>query len=310
MKKLTYTLFMGLLIISAACVDDYTDANPPARLDAPTIRLSTPSNGSNTLVNNPLNAFQSEPEVFMTYTAPLVFTVSVIDAPGKIGEVSVTSSIPEYGTLTVDEASVASLQNQESGSFNFTFTPSPDFEDDSDRSLNIEVNVSDQQLDEDGESAPKTTTLVIPVNMATCVSDAIAPGYYMVTEMTANLDGGTAITLADLEGALGERVVVEIDMERPGLYTVNEVTGGVWPVAYPGRASPVLQVDVCGNAIQGREGAVTAGAGTAAARTFTLAGTANENGTINMTWSYVRNDGATPLNPAKGTYTLSRIGGF
>ena len=49
------------------------------------------------------------------------------------------------------------------------------------------------------------------------------------------------------------------------------------------------------------------GAGTAAARTFTITGVLNPDGTIDVTWSYVRNDGATPANPAKGTYTLTPV---
>lgn len=301
---------MGLLFAFSACVDDYTDANPPGMKDAPTLRFSTNGAGSNLLALNPVNAFQTEPEVFMMYGAPVVVSVSVIDAPGKIGAISVTSSIPEYGTITIDDASVAAIQNQESGTFNFTFTPSDDFEDMSDRSLNIQVDVSDNQVDDKGQSAPKTTSVTIPTTFAKCISWGIQPGYYAVTEMTANLDGGAAVTLADLEAALGERVVVTVEGDRPGLYTIDEITGGLWPVAYPTRATPVVQIDHCGGEISGREGAVTAGAGTAAARTFTVSGGANEDGSLTITWSYARNDGATPASPAKGTYTMTRLAGF
>ena len=87
----------------------------------------------------------------------------------------------------------------------------------------------------------------------------------------------------------------------------NEITGGVWPAFYSGRANPALQVDLCGTTISGREGAVTAGAGSATARIFTIAGTQNGDGTITINWSYARVTGVTPANPAKGTYTLGAL---
>lgn len=310
MKNIACIVIGALMVVFTSCVDDYTDANPPSRLDAPTLRVSAPTADNVLLLSTPVNNYQSEPELIMKYGEPVELTVSVIDAPGEIGAITVTSSIPEYGTVTVDEASTAALQNQETGSFKFTFTPADNFDDESDRSFNIVVTVADKQLDEDGNPAPKTTTMTIPVTLAKCISTTIPAGFYIVTELDANEDGGAAITLDDIEGALGERAVVEITTIRPGLYEFDDVTAGVWPVYYGGRAPATVQIDACNNVLSGHEGAVTAGAGTPVARTFTINGMVNEGGTVTVDWSYVRDDGTTPLIPASGTYTLTPISGF
>ncbi len=139
------------------------------------------------------------------------------------------------------------------------------------------------------------------------VSSSIAEGNYLVTAASGNLDGGDPYELPDLVAFGGKNIIVAISQDRPGVYTMNEVTAGIWPLFYSGRANPELKVDVCGNTITGREGYSTAGAGTVAARTFTLNGTVNDDSTIDMSWSYVRDDGTTPVDPAQGSYTLTLI---
>lgn len=293
---------MTVAVALGGCVDDYSDANPALRLDAPYLRITTPAGANNVLVTNAINAFQSEAEVFLTYEEPLVVTVTVVDAPGKIGDISVTSSIPEYGTVVLDEASVNAVKGRESGDFTFIFTPNPELEDESDRGFNIEVKVSDNQLDKNGSSSPKTTTLTVPVTLGKCVSQSISTGFYLVTEVTAFEDGGDDITVESIQDNLGGRPVVEIKQVRPGLYSISDVTGGVWPAYYPTRAQPTVQVDLCGNTITGQEGGVTV-----APRTYTVDGTANEDGTVTIEWSYVRDDGLTPEDPAHGTFTMTPI---
>lgn len=310
MRNLQYYKFsfaLAGMFTLAACVDDYTDYNPPHALDAPTLRVSA-SGSSQALVSVAANKYQSTYEAYVGLGTPTEFTVSVIDAPGKVGSVSVEPSVPEFGTVTIDEASVTALKGKEQGEFRFVYTPNPDLEEGDDRPLNLVVTVSDSQLNEEGESSAQTTTLTIPTVIGTpCFSSTITPGNYIVTEASGNLDGGDTYALPDLVATAESNIVVSIEQDRPGVYTFDEVTAGIWPLFYSGRANPELQVDVCGNTITGREGHSTAGAGTAAARTFTLNGTVNEDGTIDMTWSYQRDDGATPANPAQGSYTLTRI---
>ena len=302
-------LIILLLFLSiTSCVDDYNDANPPAKLDAPTLRIS--ASGSNQKIETvPVNQYQFTYLGYQTYDGSVEYTVSVIDAPGKVGAVSVVGSVPDFGTVTLDDASVAALIGQEVGSFKFTFTPNPSLPDESDRTLNLVVEVSDSQLSQDGESAPKTTTLTLPTNLVKCIDENLEEGLYIVTEASGNLDGNLPYTLDDLKTDGGvDEILVEISMDRPGLYTIDEVTGGVWPVYYSGRANPALKVDFCGTTLSGHEGELTAGAVPGPLRTFTVDGIVNGDGSIDIVWSYERTDGVpTPADPAKGTYTITKL---
>jgi hypothetical protein len=310
MKNIFFLILAIVGFVFTGCVDDYTDSNPPAQKDAPALRISASGDANVAVQSLPLNKYTA----YVNYGEPVEFTVTVVNAPGKIGAIDVSSSIEEFGTVAIDEASVAALQGKTSGDFKFTFTPSADLPDQKDRALNIEVSVSDTQLDKDGESSPKTTTLTVPVTLVNgpCLSEGIVAGTYVVSDASGNLDGGEtydqSVLVDNSEGVFAaDMVTVVITKVRPGVYSLSEVTGGIWPIFYSGRAKPTLKVDLCGNTITGRTGAVTAGAGTASARTFTLNGTLNDDGTINMTWSYVRDDGATPASPAMGSYKLTRI---
>jgi hypothetical protein len=200
------------------------------------------------------------------------------------------------------------LKGKEKGEFRFTFTPNAALPDQSDRVLNIVVTVTDGQLNDIGESNAKTTTLTLPTNLVKCISQELEEGLYKVTEANGNIDGGAAYTLDDLkaDGGVNE-IVVSISKERPGLYTINEVTGGCWPVYYAGRANPELGVDFCSATIGGHEGSVTVGSAPGPLRKFTIDGIRNGDNTIDITWSYERVDAATPANPAKGTYTLTKL---
>ena len=306
--KNTYILLILLLLGITSCVDDYTDANPPAKLDAPTLRLS--GNGSNQKIFTvPVNAYQNTYEAYVTYGGPVEFIVSVIDAPGKVGSVTVSPSVPDFGTVTIDDASVAALVGKETGDFKFTFTPNPALPDQADRELNLVVDLSDSQLNPNGEAEPKTTRLTLPISLSKCLDEQLEEGLYVVTAASGNLDGGLAFTLDDLKADGGvDEILVEVSMDRPGLYTINEVTGGCWPVYYSGRANPELKVDLCGSAITGHEGALTAGTPPGPERTFTINGKLNSDGTVDIAWSYERTDPVpTPANPAKGTYTMAKL---
>jgi len=306
--KNSYLIVLLLFLSVTSCVDDYTDANPPAKLDAPTLRIS--ASGSNQKIETvPVNQYQNTYIAYQTYNGPVEYTVSVIDAPGKVGAVSVTGSVPDFGSVTLDDASVNALIGQEVGSFKFTYTPNPSLPDVADRALNLVVNVSDSQLSQDGESAPKTTTLTLPTTLVKCIDEQLEEGLYVVTEASGNLDGNLAYTLDDLkvDGGVDE-ILVEVTMDRPGLYTIDEVTGGVWPVYYPGRANPALKVDFCGTSLNGHEGELTAGTAPGPLRTFTIDGTVNGDGSVDIVWSYERTDGTpTPVDPAKGTYTIMKL---
>lgn len=302
-----YLFLFGVLTLVTGCVDDYTDANPPGKLDAPTMRISAV--GSNQkIVRVPTNPYQSDYVAYAQYGGSVEFTVSVIDAPGKVSTVSVVPSVPDFGTVTLDNSTVTSIAGQERGDFKFIFTPNPTLPDQTDRSLNLDINVSDSQLNPNGEPGPKTTKLTVATNLVACLGEQLEEGTYVVTAAEGNLDGGAAYTLDDLkvDGELDE-ITVTVSLDRPGLYTIDEVSGGVWPVYYSGRANPELKIDLCGTTIQGHEGDVTAGSEPGPLRKFTIDGTLNPDGTVNIIWSYERTDAASPANPAKGTYTLTKM---
>jgi hypothetical protein len=300
-------LLTSILLLTIGCVDDFTASNPKPQLDAPGIIASGAISDDLLVRAVATNPFQNRYEAYITYGSVAQLTISVLDAPGKVATVSVTPSIPEFGSVKLDDASVAALTGKENGEFKFTFTPSATLPDMVDRSLNLVVTITDAQLDtKSGESSPLSTTLTIATTLAkgsSCFAQGIEAMTYRVTAASGNLDGAIPFTIEDLESDNGGPALVTVTKVRPGRYTFNEATGGIWPVYYSGRANPALDVDLCGTTIIGHEGAVTAGG----IRKFTINGTLNNDGTITINWSYVRVTGATPADPAKGTYTLSKL---
>jgi len=306
MKNICITI-LAILLLQVSCVDDYTDANPPTKLDAPTLRVSA-SGANQKIITIPQNQYQNNYLAYLLYDGPVDFTVSVIDAPGKVASVSAEPSVPDFGFVVIDDASAAALKGKEVGDFMFTFTPNDALADVSDRSLNLVITVTDSQSDPDGEGGAKTTVFTLPVSLVKCFSEELEEGIYRVTAASGTLDGGAAFTLDDLKADGGvDEILVEVTQDRPGLYTIDEVTGGCWPVYYSGRANPALQVDLCGTSIEGHEGAVTAGSDPSPQRLFTINGTLNPDGTVDIVWSYERVDAATPADPANGSYTLERF---
>lgn len=304
MKRNLFVI-ITLLFLMAACVDDYNDANPPHQLDAPAVIIAT-SASTNVLTQAvPTSPFQSKYEAYLNYGTSAQIQVSVLRAPGKVGSISVVPSIPDFGSVTVNEASVAALIGKDKGDFSFTFTPNASLPDTKDRALNLVITVTDQQIDpKTGESAALTTTFTVATTITTgCFSSGIETAAYRVTAASGNFDGGATYTLEDLEADNGGPVLVTMTEVRPGYYRADEVTGGIWPIYYSTRANPKVGIDLCGSTISGREGTLVVGG----IRKFTVSGTLNSDGTISIQWSYVRTSGSTPSNPAKGTYTLTKF---
>src|SRR5690348_16176494 len=118
--KIKYLTILVAAAIFGSCVDDYTEFNPPRKLDAPTIRINS-SSASQVLITTPVNQFQNASEAYVSYGEPVEYTISVIDAPGKFAGVTVTPSVPEFGEVEIDDASVSALVGKETGEFKFTF---------------------------------------------------------------------------------------------------------------------------------------------------------------------------------------------
>jgi hypothetical protein len=316
MKKVIYSILMGgALFLAGACVDDYTDSNPPRKKDAPTLRLAETSTGLVAQVPGS-NNYQYGYKGVAIYGQQAVFEVSVIDAPGIINSATVSFSIPDFGSAALDEASFNAVKGKETGTFRIIFTPNPNVPDAGDRTGNIVVTVSDAQLNDKGASAPLTTTLTFPLTVGACNKTGLA-GTYEVTAASGNFDriapysyandGGPYDLQTILEDREEEHLYVTITEVRPGRYTIDELTAGIWSTYYTGRANPALDVDFCGDEISGNFGSTTAGAGTSAQRTFTINGIVNGDGTIDIEWSYTRDVGAPPEVYAQGSYTLTKV---
>jgi hypothetical protein len=322
MKRIIYTvLTAGMLFVAGACVDDYTDANPPHMLDAPTLRLAGTT--GNDLIFSTLDGTNIYQKTYAAVIAqagdPVEFTVSVIDAPGKIGEITGALSVPDFGEVVIDQASANALKGKETGSFKVTFIPSdfgPDYDD---GSANVVITVSDTQLDDKGEEAPLTTTLSFPITLRRCLSTSLATGRYIVTEASGVLDDGTTYDENDIHdawAALGGSGSFGVTIARtaPGRYTFNDVTGGVWRALYydfdeevEGRNRPTVGLDLCGNSLYMHDELTTI-QGTEAdpfTRKFFADLTVNGDGSINVEWWYeVVGEEDETESPAHGTYKL------
>jgi hypothetical protein len=295
--------FIILILTGGACtLPDVTTQNPPRLLDSPAFNV-TPSGDSQGTANGKLGYDgKTIGTTYIVYGSTVNFGIDVVDCPGKVGSVTSSISVPTYSTVTVD---AASLVGQETGSAKVTVQAmtAPDATD-TERSANLTFSVTDSQVSTDG-NAPKTTTVTWPVVLVKCAG-SIAPGTYKVTAATGVLDGGTPYDLTKLETDHGGPVTFAVTQTRPGIYTLNDATGGVWPTYYSTRALPTLGVNVCNTTVSGRPGQLTTGAGTTSTRVFVINGTVNGDKTVTVTWSYTRTQG-TPTNPANGTYTLTKI---
>src|SRR5687768_11963544 len=107
MKNKIYLMLM-VSALAVACVDDYTDANPAPRKDAPVIRVNS-STANQVVIQQPVNAFQNDYEGYVEYGQPVEYTVTVVKAPGGVGNITVSASVPDFGSVALDEASVAAI---------------------------------------------------------------------------------------------------------------------------------------------------------------------------------------------------------
>ncbi len=313
MKKLIY-IIGGLLTMGACTLPDVKKANPPVLLDAAAFNV-TPT-GDNQAVANGKLGYDGKTigTSYLVYGTSTDFAIDVTDAPGKVSDVTVSISVPDYITtanspaVPVDASTLAALKGKTTGSTKATVSIMAD-PDGVDRSCNLVFNVADSQKDVEAGGAPKTASLTWPTVLVKCIGTGIATGKYRVTAASGIGDGTDgSYTLADLEADYGGPVVITITSTRPGLYTLSEASGGFMYDWYLS-TRPALSVDLCNTTVSGHTGAVTSSGKPVVTGSyiFTLNGTLNSDGTISMTWSYVRAAGGTPSPAANGTYTLTKI---
>jgi len=294
MKKSIYA-YLGVLMVGACTLPDAKEVNPARLKDAPAYSVSAVGAGTAGKVTTILFGQTTE------------FDITVVDAPGKIADVTSSISVPDYATSATDGNSLASLVGQETGTAKVILQPMATPADKKDRSFNFVINVMDSQVDiKTGVPAAKTTSITqsIILTAGPCVSDGIKAGNYSIISASGVLDGGGGTynldSLIVWNGLYGPPTVA-ITSTRSGLFTFSDITAQLWPIYY-GRASPNASVDLCGTVVTGHTGSLTF-----SSRLFTVNGTLNSDGTITITWSYVKTSGTTPNPSANGTYTLKKI---
>jgi hypothetical protein len=123
-----------MLLTMIACVDDFEDANPARLLDAPAV--------SSTQSANAINVVGGE---------EVVLTIAITDAPAGLASVSVVSKedTPEF------TSNISSLVGQNKGTVTVNYTvPYTNI-----GAFAVNVGILDNQTDEDGEDASKTSAV-------------------------------------------------------------------------------------------------------------------------------------------------------
>src|SRR6185295_3480041 len=142
MKKLIYT-YLGLLMVGACTLPDAKEANPKVLKDAPAYGLTAVGAGTAGKVTTILFGQTTE------------FDIAVVDAPGKIADITSSVSVPDYATSATDNSSLAALVGQETGPAKVILQPMATPTDKKDRTFNFVINVTDSQVDKNGAPAAK-----------------------------------------------------------------------------------------------------------------------------------------------------------
>lgn len=257
LKKIYAKLFFVSILATMAvgCVDEYYEANPPRLLDAPFIHSVTVS------------------EDTITDNSSTQITANIVDAPGVIDSIAV-SVVDElnqpFGTVEVVEDPSGST----SGNLVIRYTAP----ENRGGLATVCLEVFDKQRNHLGElsrkgSGQKCEDIFVfcPSNLAGTYN-TIASGDY------GDGEGGSAGTYSDLEST-----VTFTDLGA-GVYQVDDITFGLYPVAYGDNAPAGKVTDECktikgdpNNKDQYND-------------PITINGQVNADGTLNITWSNTYGD--------------------
>ena len=265
MKNIKNLIFFPVfLLLFSSCVDDYQDANPPRPLDGPYFTLSalgdvleTPANGN-----------------FIAAGQTISFTLHVIDCPGGIDSVGVSIDEDGTGTAVVDQASLSAVLGSSKGEVLVNFTAVADVAEETDLAISITLYDGQQPIDWHGSTIDyrKSSMVTYDVTLISCASTGLAGEYNSVANgFFGDGDGGPDASYSDLQA---EIVIAEI---RPGLYEIDDMTFGLYPQLYGDDPVPG-QVNLCGTGITDRGDTDHYG------DPFTITGTLNGDGTVNLSW--------------------------
>jgi hypothetical protein len=293
MKILFKITALCLLFAVTSCVDDYTDANPPAKKDGPELYVNKPATGAitSTRVDNSVITY-------ITKGVDITFTGLVPDAPGLLDSVSVILS-DTVGLVSV--TGFDAIKGDEEGEFSIVYTPEPDdgastFDD------NI-VSISATVTDAQGlTTAPQVTR----VRAVACLPSINLQGFWR-----ASSDGVTSDPFADGSvGAGGDFVgletLVQLQIratggnatvgtnaltEQAGTLFITDASFGLWGAQ--GYTAPVGRLSFCGTDITGYVGLNAAGTAFSSQGNHAITGQINNDGTITLNYSNDYGESAT-----------------
>lgn len=279
MKKLRNIIFItSILIFISSCVDDYMDANPPRPKDGPWFTLNVQGD----VIETPANGN------FISTGQTITFTLLVVDCPGGIDSVGVSVNEDNMGNAVVDENSLSAVKGKSKGEVIVNFTTISNIQEETELVISITLYDGQQPIEWHGKTIDyrKSTTIPYEVTLITCTSTGLAGTYNSVANgYFGDGAGGTDGSYDDLQS---EITLIEI---RPGLFEIDDMTFGLYPILYDDDPAPG-QVDFCGTEISDRGDTDKYG------DPFTITGTLNGDGTVNLSWNNTYGDrGTVVLTP-------------
>jgi hypothetical protein len=289
MKILNKIATLALFLLVAACVDDYTDANPKPLKDGPEIYVYPPATGviKSTRNNPTTGAWEATPIAYVTKGQNASFTVNVVDAPGKLNAASATLS-DTVGTVAV--SGFEPLINQEKGSFSVVYTPRPDDPNSlfDDNIVNMSVSVTDKQAKTTQPNVTRVKAIpCIPAidlagfwraTAAGTTSDDFVDGSVGAGEQFSNLQSLVRLQIRTTGG--NATVGLNVNVENAAVLNVTDASFGLYGAQ--GYTPINGRLSFCGNNVTGYVGLNAGGTAFASQGAHTITGTINPNGTITL----------------------------
>jgi hypothetical protein len=276
MKKVKYLILATvILVLLGSCVDNYQDANPPRPKDGPYFILSASGDVLETLENGN----------FIGTNQTIVFTLHVISCQGGIDSIGITVNEEDLGTAVVDEASLTAAKGKIQGEITVNYTTISQVQEETDLEISITLYDGQPEIHWNGRKIEyrKSATESYEVTLVVCTSTGLAGEYNSIADgYFGDGSGGPDAAYSDLQA---EITITEI---RPGLYLIDDMSFGLYPQLYGDQAVPG-RVDLCGNDISDKGDTDHYG------DPFTISGTLNVDGTVNLTWQNTYGDRGTVL---------------
>jgi len=279
MKKVKNLIItVVLLTLLGSCVDDYQDANPPRPLDGPFFTLSAGGDVLETVANGN----------FIGASQTIVFTLNVISCQGGIDSVGVTVNEEDLGTALVDAASLSAASGNIQGEITVNYTTVAEVLEETDLEIDVTLYDGQEEIDWFGQEIEyrKSSTESYDVTLVVCASTGLAGDFTSVADGNyGDGAGGAGTAYTNLQADIS---ITEI---RPGLYLIDDMSFGLYPQGY-GDIKVPGQVDLCGVNISDKGDTDHYG------DPFTVSGTLNGDGSVNLTWQNTYGDrGTVVLTP-------------